>query len=60
MTHDEQITVTLTARESRALAFSANLFGEVLAARLDEDQPCAGATGAVKLEVALMEIEATV
>jgi len=60
MTDNEQITVTLTAREARALAFSSNLFGEVLAARLDEDQPCAGATGAVKLEVALMEIGAAV
>ena len=60
MSDDEEITVTLTVREARALAFSSNLFAEAFAAREDEDEPSAGTTGATKLEIALMEIGAPV
>jgi hypothetical protein len=58
--NDEEITVTLSVREARALAFCANLLGEVFAAREDEDEPAAGTTGAMKLEVALVQVGAPV
>lgn len=59
--NDREVVVRLTVHEARALAFCSNLFGEVFAERVGEhNEPFAAESGAMKLEVALVQAQEAV